>query len=92
MRDLCEGLTSLAKDAGAAPGVATRWDMSADGKTYTFQLRADGALVERRSGGRRRTSWRGCAGWSTPATASQYAQVIDVIVNAADIIAGKKRA
>jgi len=39
LRDLCEGLTTLDKSAAAAPGVATDWTVSPDGKTYTFHLR-----------------------------------------------------
>ncbi|MSU50456.1 MAG: peptide ABC transporter substrate-binding protein [Opitutus sp.] len=39
---LFEGLVNLANDgATVLPGVAERWDISADGKTYTFHLRAD---------------------------------------------------
>src|SRR3569833_1990517 len=41
LRDLCEGLTTLDRSAAAAPGVASEWSMSPDGKTYTFKLRPD---------------------------------------------------
>ncbi len=88
LRDLCEGLTSLAKDASVAPGVASSWTMSADGKTYTFKLRparwsnGDPVVAEDFVAGLRRLV--------DPATASGYAQVIGVIVNANDIVAGKK--
>src|SRR6195256_5748973 len=34
LRDLCEGLTTLDKTAGVAPGVATDWAVSPDGRTY----------------------------------------------------------
>src|SRR5262245_31063162 len=30
LRDLCEGLTTLAKDASPAPGVAREWSVSPD--------------------------------------------------------------
>ena len=43
LRDLYECLTSLAKDASTAPGVAKSWEASPDGLTYTFHLR-DNAL------------------------------------------------
>ncbi len=39
---LWEGLTSYDKDTlKPVPGVAERWDLSADGRTYTFHLRKD---------------------------------------------------
>ena len=41
--DLFLGLTTDAIDAAPIPGAATSWDISSDGKTYTFYLR-DGAL------------------------------------------------
>lgn len=37
---LFEGLTYRAED-GIEPGVAEKWDVSTDGKTYTFHLRKD---------------------------------------------------
>src|SRR5262245_32377584 len=37
--DLFEGLTVEAPDNTIAPGIAESWDVSADGKTYTFHLR-----------------------------------------------------
>src|SRR5215475_1542105 len=41
VRDLCEGLTTLDHNAAVAPGVASRWSVSADGKVYTFTLRPE---------------------------------------------------
>jgi oligopeptide transport system substrate-binding protein len=89
LRDLCEGLTSLAKDASPAPGVASEWSVSDDGKTYVFKLRPEA----RWSNGDRVVADDFVAALRRlvdPATASQYAQIIDSIVNAGDIIAGKK--
>jgi oligopeptide transport system substrate-binding protein len=89
LRDLCEGLTTLDKRAEAAPGVATDWNVSADGKTYTFSLRHNA----RWSNGEPVVAADFVAGLRRlvdPATASTYAEVIDVVVNAADIVAGKK--
>ncbi|HEU4623529.1 MAG TPA: peptide ABC transporter substrate-binding protein [Steroidobacteraceae bacterium] len=89
LRDVCEGLTTLAKDAGPAPGVAEKWDISADGKTYTFTLRDNAKW----SNGDRVVAADFVAGLRRlvdPATASQYAQIIDTVVNASDIIVGKK--
>jgi oligopeptide transport system substrate-binding protein len=90
LRDLCEGLTTFAKDASTAPGVATAWTASADGKTYTFNLRdnarwsnGDPVIAADFVAGLRRLV--------DPATASQYAQIIDVVTNVPDIIAGKKK-
>jgi oligopeptide transport system substrate-binding protein len=94
LRDLCEGLTTLAKDASTAPGVAKEWSVSADGKTYTFSLRPDA----RWSNGDKVVAEDFVAGLRRlvdPATASQYAQIIDVVANAGanagDIIAAKKK-
>jgi len=89
LRDLCEGLTTLDKSAGVAPGVATDWTVSADGRKYTFHLRPEA----RWSNGDRVVAADFVAALRRlvdPATASQYAQVIDVVENAADIVAGKK--
>jgi oligopeptide transport system substrate-binding protein len=88
LRDLYECLTSLDHQAAPAPGVATSWDRSADGLTYTFHLRPEA----RWSNGDRvvaadfRAALRRLV---DPATASQYAQIVDVITNASAIIAGK---
>ena len=89
LRDLCEGLTTLDKTAAVAPGVATDWTVSTDGKTYTFNLRPEA----RWSNGERVVAADFVAALrrlADPATASSYAQVIDVIENASDIVAGKK--
>ena len=89
LRDLCEGLTTLDKTAAVAPGAATEWTTSPDGKTYTFKLRPDA----RWSNGDRVVAADFVAALRRlvdPATASGYAQFIDVVVNASDIVAGKK--
>jgi len=89
LRDLCEGLTTLAKDASPAPGVSDQWSLSADGKTYVFKLRPNA----RWSNGDRVVAADFVAALRRlvdPATASPYAQVIDVIANASDIVAGRK--
>jgi oligopeptide transport system substrate-binding protein len=89
LRDLCEGLTTLDKAAGVAPGVATSWTVSPDGKTYTFHLRPEA----RWSNGERVVAADFVAALrrlADPATASSYAQVIDVIENAGDVVAGRK--
>src|SRR5580658_2078691 len=81
LRDLYECLTSLDRNAAPAPGVATSWDASADGRTYTFHLRPEA----RWSNGDRVVAAGFLAALRRlvdPATASQYAQVIDVVQNA----------
>jgi oligopeptide transport system substrate-binding protein len=88
VRDLCEGLTTLDAHAGVAPGVATSWTVSADGLTYTFDLRPEA----RWSNGDQVVALDFVAGLERlvdPATASGYAQFIDVIANSNDIVTGK---
>lgn len=88
LRDLYECLTSLAKDASTTPGVAKTWDVSSDGRIYTFHLR-DNA---RWSNGDRVTGEDfvfALRRLVDPATASQYAQLIDVVENAPQIVAGR---
>jgi oligopeptide transport system substrate-binding protein len=89
LRDLFEGLTRLDHAAAPIPGAAERWTVSEDGRTYTFKLRpdlrwsnGDPLVAEDYVAGLRRLV--------DPATASQYGEVIDVIVNASDIVAGRK--
>ncbi|MGH8275289.1 MAG: peptide ABC transporter substrate-binding protein, partial [Steroidobacteraceae bacterium] len=89
VRDLCEGLTTLDRGAAVAPGVAESWSVSADGKVYTFRLRPNA----RWSSGERVVAADFVAGLrrlTDPATASAYAQYVDVIANANDIVAGRK--
>jgi len=89
LRDLCEGLTTLDKKAGVAPGVARSWYTSRDGLTYRFDLRGDA----RWSNGDPVVAADFVAALRRlvdPATGSAYAQYIDVIANASDIVAGRK--
>jgi len=37
--DIFDGLTHFSTDAALVPGLAERWDLSADGRVYTFHLR-----------------------------------------------------
>ncbi len=39
LRDLYEGLVAEGADGGVIPGIAERWETSADGLTWTFHLR-----------------------------------------------------
>lgn len=89
LRDVCEGLTTLDKSGRVAPGVATKWTVGGDGKTYTFTLRdaarwSDGQPVVAAdfvAGLRRLVS---------PETGSQYAEAVNVIANASAVVAGRK--
>lgn len=89
LRDLYEGLISEAPSGKLVPGVAERWEISADGKAYTFHLRgnarwSNGAPVTaedfvyslRRS--------------VDPITGSSYAAILSPIKNASAIIRGQK--
>jgi len=90
LRDLCEGLTTLDHTAAVAPGVASRWSVSEDGRTYTFTLRPEA----RWSNGDAVTAADFIAALQRlvdPATASAYAQYVDIIANAPDIVAGRKK-
>ncbi len=89
LRDLFECLTRLDAKAATVPAAAESWTVSADGLVYVFKLRAnlkwsngDPLVAEDFAAGLRRLV--------DPATASQYAQVIDVILNASDVVAGRK--
>ena len=89
LRDLFEGLTRLDQNATPIPGAAESWTVSDDGRIYTFRLRPD----LRWSNGDRLVGMdfvRGLRRLVDPATASQYAQVVGVIENASDIVAGKQ--
>ena len=89
LRDLFECLTRLDRNAAPAPGAAESWTVSDDGREYRFKLRANG----RWSNGDAVVADDFVAGLRRlvdPATASQYAQVVDVILNAPEIIAGKR--
>jgi len=89
LRDICEGLTLLDRNAGPAPGTARDWTVSPDGKQYTFHLRPEA----RWSNGDRVVAADYVAGLQRlvdPTTASQYADVVAVIANASEITAGKK--
>jgi oligopeptide transport system substrate-binding protein len=89
LRDLCEGLTTLDKHGRVAPGVAHAWNTSLDGLTYTFDLRREALW----SNGDRVVAADFVAALRRlvdPATGSGYAQYIDVVANASDIVSGHK--
>jgi len=87
LRDLYEGLTTGTVEAKVVPGTAESWDVSPDGLTWTFTLRADAAW----SNGDPVTATDFVAGFRRtvdPATASTYAQVLFPVKNAGAVNRG----
>ncbi len=88
LRDLFEGLTTEAPDGAIVPGAAMRWNISRDGRTYTFYLRRDAQW----SNGDALTaedfvySLRRAA---DPRTAANVATMLLPIENARDVIVGR---
>lgn len=85
---LFEGLTNYdPKTAAAVPGIAERWTISEDGKTYTFHLRR-----AKWSNGDPITAPDFVWSWQralSPQTASEYAYQLFYIKNAEDFNSGK---
>ncbi|HDK38391.1 MAG TPA: peptide ABC transporter substrate-binding protein [Thiolapillus brandeum] len=89
LRDLYEGLTIEAPDGKVIPGTAESWEISNDGKTYTFKIRQDAKW----SNGDPVTAQDFVYGLHRsvdPATASKYSQILAPILHAEDVIAGKQ--
>ena len=89
LRDLFEGLTAEAANGKIIPGAAHRWNISADGLTYTFYLDplghwSNGDVVTAADFvfGLRRSV--------TPETASAYGSMLAPIKNATEILSGEK--
>ena len=87
LRDIGEGLMTYSADGELVGGAAESWDSSADGLTYTFNLRAtarwsngDAVTAEHFVFSLRRLV--------DPATAAFYAEAIVAVSNAAEIVAG----
>lgn len=86
--DLFEGLVTLDEQGHNAPGVATSWETSSDGKTWTFLLRD----TAKWSNGLPVTADDFVYAWRRqvdPATGSEYSQALAPIENAIDAAAGK---
>jgi oligopeptide transport system substrate-binding protein len=86
--DLFEGLTTIGPNDNTVPGVASSWEVSADGKTWTFHLRPEA----RWSNGDPVTAADFVYAWRRevdPKTAAEYAQALAPIANAAAIATGK---
>jgi len=89
LRDVYEGLAGEKQDGTVVPAAAERWEVSADGLTWTFHLRANA----RWSNGDPVTAQDFVAGFRRsvdPATGSAYSQILAPVLNAEEIIAGKK--
>lgn len=86
---LFEGLVVAdGKDLHPTPGVAERWEVSPDGKVYTFFLRANAVW----SDGERLTADDFVKSYErilNPKFAGQYADMLFVVVGAEDYYAGK---
>jgi oligopeptide transport system substrate-binding protein len=87
LRDLFEGLTAESPEGRIVPGVAIRWNISRDGRTYTFYLRRDARWS---NGDPLRAedfvySFRRSA---DPATASNSANMLLPIENAGAVLSG----
>lgn len=88
--DLFEGLTAYDAGTHVIPGVASNWDTSADGLTWTFHLRADAKW----SDGTAVTAEDFVASFQRlmdPATASPSAEMFDVLAGATRILKGVEK-
>jgi oligopeptide transport system substrate-binding protein len=86
--DLFEGLTAIGPDDNIVPGVASSWDVSADGKTWVFHLRP----TARWSNGDPVTAADFVYAWRRevdPKTAAEYAEALAPLVNATAIATGQ---
>jgi oligopeptide transport system substrate-binding protein len=87
LRDLYEGLTAIGADGTPVPAAADHCEVSSDGKTYRFHLRADA----RWSNGDAVVADDFTAAWRRlvdPHTGAQYAGILGPVRGAAEITAG----
>ena len=89
LRDLFEGLIGEDASGNLVPGVAEKWEISADGKTYTFHLRdakwSDGSPL---------TAHDFVYAWQRavdPATGSHYSFLLYPVKNAQKIAEGHEK-
>jgi ABC-type oligopeptide transport system substrate-binding subunit len=90
LRDIGEGLIGYSRTGELVPAAAARWDVSDDGLTYTFYLRPDArwsngdpVIAEHFVFGMRRLV--------APETAAFYANILDALANAPEIVAGERK-
>jgi oligopeptide transport system substrate-binding protein len=88
LRDVGEGLVAYSPTGELVPAAAERWELSDDGLTYTFYLRpgmrwsnGDAVVAAHFVFALRRLV--------TPGTAAFYANLVDPLVNAPEIVAGE---
>ncbi len=91
INDLFAGLLDFDQANRPIPGMASSWEISPDGLTYTFHLRpnlkfSDGSPITANDFV---FSWQRLV---NPKTGSSYAFLLKDVVNGADIIAGKRNA
>jgi len=85
---LLEGLVTYAPNGGIAPGMAERWEISPDGLTYTFHLRANAKW----SNGEPLTSQDFVSSFKrilTPSLGAEYAYKLFHLVDAEEFNTGK---
>lgn len=89
LMDVYEGLVKKAPDGEILPGMASSWEVSDDGKTYTFHIREDAKW----SDGHPVTAEDFVFGWQhllDPQNASKYAYMLYPVVGAEAVNTGKK--
>ena len=89
LMDLFEGLTAESASGELIPGLAEKWDVAEDGKTYTFHLRdakwSDGSPVLASD---LVYAWRRAV---DPAVGSKYSFLLFPVLNAEEITTGKEK-
>ena len=88
--DTFEGLTSNDAAGKLIPGVAEKWEISEDGKTYTFHLRDNAKWSDDTpvTAGDFVYAWRRAV---NPATGSEYAFILYPVKNAEAIAGGTEK-
>lgn len=89
LRDLYEGLVTEDARGRLVPGMAQRWSVSADGRTWTFVLRDD----LRWSNGEPLDAAQVVASFRrafAPATAAPFGELFDALANAQAVQAGQR--
>lgn len=87
LRDLYEGLTAESPEGRIVPGAAIRWNISRDGRTYTFYLRRDATWSNGDPLRAEDFVWS-IRRSADPATASNAANILMPIENAGEVLAG----